>query len=286
MNHIAFDSFDFKKDLSSFIGAVAFLFVDDDHWLKETIDHLNHLGFSRIYAIGPKVSDFKHESEALVWLTLPQIYNEVAVDILNTTMSDLVGHWVYYCFNGEFLHFPFDETRKIDDFTAFLAEERRVTALSTKIDIYPGASILDLKKLKVSQCWLDQVGYYSNIGRDQFNNQIANSLNVQGGFRWRLAEHLPVDSQTLNRNSIFFPQHKLRLLPNFNFSSLEYETAHAAWHRSPTTVTASIRAYKYLREHNRADDFIGNLKYKGSLPYQQRGRQFLELGFMEPGQWF
>ena len=282
----SFDTFDMGRDLADSKGAVAFLFVDDDHWLCETIDHLDHLGFARIYACGSAIAGFSHDCKKLIWLETPQMRNKVAVDILNSKMAELAGRWVYYCFNGEFLHFPFDETRKIDDFTAFLAEERRVTALSTKIDIYPATEISDLKKLEFGQCWLDRVGYYSNVGRDQHNNKIDNALNIQGGFRWRLSEYMPSDSQTLNRNSIFLAQQKLEMLHDFRFASRDYETAHANWHRSPTTVTASIRAYKYLRDHNKAEDIIGKLKYRGSAPYQKRARQFMELGFMEPGQWF
>ena len=286
MKSAKFHNFDMAHDLRNTEGAVAFVFVDDPHWVTETLEHLERHGFARVYAVGKSIEGFLHQSENVVWLDLPQITNKTAVDILNSKMADLTGHWTYYCFNGEFFHFPFDETRKIDDFTSFLAEERRITALSTKIDLYPATHIEDLNTLGLGQCWLDRVGYYSNTGKDRNGRDIDNSLNILGGFRWRLSEFLPDDSQGLNRNTLFLPHPNLKMQSDFRFESAEYETAHARWHRSPTTVTASIRAYKYLREQNNAEEIIGNLRFRGSSPYQKRAQQFMELGFMEPGQWF
>ena len=278
--------FDFKSDTRDISGAVAFLFVEDNHWLFETLEHLSQIGFQRIYAISPEPFAEFETFPKVRWIEAPFTRNDAAIRLINSAQDALLGRWVYTCYNGEFLHFPFDETRKIDDFTAFLEEERKVSAMNLKMDIYPARALDQLTELKVTQCWFDKIGYFSSRGRDANGHAHDQMLEVRGGFRWRMADFLPQDSMILNRSLLFRMNANAKLGPNFRFDSPEYEYAHAQWHNSPTTVTASLRAYKYLRELPEAENTIAQLKYSGSSPYQKRGQQFMELGFMEPGQWF
>ncbi len=267
-------------------GAVAFLFLEDRFWAQRTIDHLEQIGFGQILAFGraPVIADVS--GECLATFEVADMRNATAVEILNKSMPRLANRWVYYGFNGEFLHFPFDTTRKIDDFCGFISEERRVSVMTSKIDLYPknGCALDAATELK--ECRFDKMGYFSRNREDMLGLPLDNQIDLGGGFRWRMMDHLPQDSFWINRSQIFKPVAGLRLGADFRFNLDAYETAQSKWHNSPSATVTSIRAYRYLSEQLGEDRSLHDLEYPGSAPYAGTGQQFMDLGLMEPGQWF
>jgi hypothetical protein len=67
------------------------------------------------------------------------VYAEAALpEAVNRIAEAAAGSWVYYCYNAEYLFFPFCETRTVRDLLSFHAEERREAMLTYVIDLYAG----------------------------------------------------------------------------------------------------------------------------------------------------
>lgn len=58
------------------------------------------------------------------------------------------------------------------------------------------------------------------------------------------------------------------------------------WHRSPTVAIASFRAAKALRRNPASRETIGGFDWPGASRFDWHSRQLLDLGLIEPGQWF
>ena len=55
------------------------------------------------------------------------------------------GTWLYYCFNAEYLFFPFCETRTVGEMLTFHTEERRDAMLTYVVDLYAGDLYTDTR---------------------------------------------------------------------------------------------------------------------------------------------
>ena len=58
---------------------------------------------------------------------------EKAVNAVINAVPDI---WPYYCYNAEYLFYPFCETRSVGEMIAFNAEERRFTIMTYVVDLY------------------------------------------------------------------------------------------------------------------------------------------------------
>ena len=74
--------------------------------------------------------------------------------------------------------------------------------------------------------------------------------------------------------------------PDFTFNDEEYNTYSCEWHNNLTAAVCSFRTAKALKRNPGSRDNIHSFAWHNSVPFEWHSRQLLDLGLMEPGQWF
>jgi hypothetical protein len=209
-------------------------------------------------------------------------------EAVNAVIAAAPGLWMYYCYNGEYLFYPFCETRTVGEMLAFHGEERRDGMLCYVIDLY--ASDLDTHSNAVSleEAHLDKSGYYALARPDADNHDHPKErqLDFFGGLRWRYEEHIPAKRRKIDRIALFRAKPGLRLREDHTFSDEEYNTYACPWHHNLTSAIVSFRTAKALKRNPGSTFDIHTFKWHNSIPFEWHSRQLLDLGLMEPGQWF
>jgi len=78
----------------------------------------------------------------------------------------------------------------------------------------------------------------------------------------------------------------LLLRPDFTFNDEEYNTYACPWHHNITTAVVSFRTAKALRSNAGSMFDISTFHWHNSTEFQWHSQQLMDLGLMEPGQWF
>lgn len=270
-------------------GPVCIIFSEDGVELDTTVRHHQSLGFRVVIvlatteaALSPALAETVHRID----------YDVHADNALTTAVNRIAaaatGVWFYYCFNAEFLFFPFCETRSIGDLLAFHTEERRDAMLTYVVDLY--ATDLNRHPLAVSleDAHLDRSGYYALARKDEAANWAPKDrqLDFFGGLRWRFEEHIPWTRRKIDRISIFRAKPGLVLRDDFTFSDEEYNTYACPWHNNLTAAVCSFRTAKALKSNPGSRWDIKSFHWHNSAPFQWHSQQLMDLGLMEPGQWF
>lgn len=270
-------------------GPVALIFIEDNVEVSSTLKHHIGLGFRSVVAFAPPEIDIDPElSEQIHHVTYPCGQSQQVQDAVNAVIeASTPACWIYYCFNAEYLFFPFCETRSVGEMLVFHTEERRPAMLTYVIDLYAENLDVALDGVSLTHAMLDRSGYYST-GRPVTNSRghYERQLNFYGGLRWRFEEYIPTDSRRIDRIGIFRAKPDLTLLPNHLMSDPEYNTYSCPWHHNITAAICSFRTAKALRRNPGSRDVVHNFKWHNSEPFQWTSRQLMDLGFMEPGQWF
>lgn len=265
-------------------GPVAIIFAEDEVELASTVTHHRRLGFAQVLVFMPEAFD------------LPEAATEVGVRIACDTRADgalpravnamiaaAPGRWFYYCYNAEYLFYPFCETRSIGEMLAFHAEERRDAMLSYVIDLYAGDLEAVPDAVSRADAHLDRTGYYA-VARPGPGKE--RQLDFHGGLRWRFEEHVPPQKRRIDRIALFRAKPGLHLLEGHVFDDEEYNTYACPWHHNLTAAVCSFRTAKALRRNPGSRFDIRGFKWHNSAPFEWHSRQLLDLGLMEPGQWF
>ncbi|MGR3474974.1 MAG: hypothetical protein ACU0CJ_11700, partial [Sulfitobacter sp.] len=198
------------------------------------------------------------------------------------------GQWLYYCYNAEYLFHPFSETRNVKELLAFHGEERRDAMLAYVVDLYA----LDLQRhpdaVSLDQAHLDRSGYYALARKDPVRqgHPKERQLDFFGGLRWRFEEHVPVQSRKIDRIPLFRAKPGLLLRGDHTFNDEEYNTYACAWHHNVTAAVCSFRTAKALKSNPGSRYGIPTFQWQNSEPFEWHSRQLMDLGLMEPGQWF
>ena len=276
---------------SSGRGPLALVFAEDEVEVAATLSHLLALGFAEVALFTPPELQPPGLPETprlhrIDWQTNREFAVTTAV---NKVISAAPGLWMHYCYNGEFLHYPFCETRSIRDLVTFHAEERRDAILTYVIDIYAG----DLNRhprgvAPRDEVYFDRSGYYALARLDPSlsNHPKDRQLDFFGGLRWRFEEHVPVNRRRIDRIGIFRAAPGLRLLDDHRFNIEEYNTYACPWHNNITAAICSFRTAKALRTNPGSRQAIRSFVWRDSLRFEWRSQQLMDLGLMEPGQWF
>ena len=111
-------------------------------------------------------------------------------------------------------------------------------------------------------------------------------LDFFGGLRWRFEEHVPPARRRIDRIALFKAKPGLKLLPDFTFDDEEYNTYACHWHHNLTTAVCSFRTAKALRTNAGSKYDIRTFRWHNSVPFKWHSQQLMDLGLMEPGQWF
>jgi hypothetical protein len=196
------------------------------------------------------------------------------------------GEWLHYCYTGEYLFYPFCEDRGVGEMVTWVMEERRSAILTYVIDLYAP----DLRKfpdaVSLDSAMLDSSGYYAEGRPDEQGHPKERQLNFYGGLRWRFEEHIATPKRKIDRIALFQAQPGLRLRDDHTLSDEEMNTYACPWHHSLTAAICSFRVAKALRTNPGSRHDITDFRWHKSTQFHWSSTQLMELGLMEPGQWF
>ena len=262
-------------------GPVALILADDIALLPETLRHLLGHGFGAVLLLAPDHLD-QRLPDPRVHLVRHDVTAPGALSAAaNALMPALEGRWIYVGHGAEFPFYPFCETRSIGELLSFHESERRMAMLSYVVDVYAG----DLERAPdgadIADAWMDARSYYA-LPRPDAERQIE----AYGGLRWRYEEHIPADRRRIDRIAFFKARPGLAMAPDFTLSEAEANTYACEWHHSATAAIVSFRAARALRSNPGPRAAIRSFRWHGSVKFDWTSQQLLDLGLMEPGQWF
>jgi len=270
-------------------GPVALIFAEDEIELDTTLRHHRQLGFRSVVAFMPDSFGLPPDLVNVVHRVRYDTMREGALQhAVNAVNEAAPGQWIYYCFNAEYLFFPFCETRLIGEVLAFHTEERRDAMLAYVVDLYAGDLTQYPNAVSLEHAYLDRSGYYALARPDpaKDNHPKERQLDFFGGLRWRYEEHVPAPRRKIDRIALFRARAGLTLRPDHTFSDEEYNTFACPWHNNLTAAIVSFRTAKALKRNPGSTFDIDTFHWHNSVPFEWHSRQLLDLGLMEPGQWF
>ena len=289
MKYPSLDQFLFDARPALAKGPVALIFAEDQIEVDSTLRHHLDAGFATVVLLAPDAIAVPAGLAEKIHRISYDIHAEGAlVDGVNKVIAQVPGVWLYYCFNAEYLFHPFCETRSIREMLVFQAEERRDAILSYVVDLYADDLNQCPNAVSLDRAHLDKSGYYA-LGRPDganHNHPKERQLDFFGGLRWRFEEHIPVPRRKIDRIALFRAKPGLTLRADFTLSDEEMNTYACPWHNNITTAVASFRTAKALRSNAGSMFDIHDFRWHNSVPFEWHSQQLMNLGLMEPGQWF
>ena len=268
-------------------GPVALVFDEDGVALVETLEHLAAKGARSILLFSCVERPLPVRlAEVVIPVTPRPHVPERVFDEINRVIAALPGVWLHYCYNAEFLIYPFCETRSIGEMLAFHAEERRDAMLTYAIDLYPGDLARAPDGVDLADCWLDRSGYYALQRKSPEGAPLDRQWDFHGGLRWRFEEHVPEDRRRLDRIGLFRAAPGLTIRPDHTMSEAEYNTVSCPWHHNLTAAVCSFRVAKALRRNPGSRAAITAFRWHNAVRFDWSSQMLMDLGLMEPGQWF
>jgi len=270
-------------------GPVALIFAEDAVAVSETLKHHLDLGFDRVILFSPPGLETSVDNPRISTVTYRTSEAEAVPNAVNTVIDIAAeGTWLYYGYNAEFLFFPFCDSRVINEMLAFHVEERRAAMITFVVDLYaPDLGTSDLG-VSIGAAHLDSAGYYSLARKDPANDwkPKARQLDFYGGLRWRFEQHVPYEERRIDRIGLFRATSGLRLLKDGRLNVEEMNTYSCPWHNNLSAAVCSFRAAKALRSNPGSRAEIDGFLWPKSVPFDWTPGQLMDLGLMEPGQWF
>lgn len=270
-------------------GPVAVIVAEDEAEVDTTVRHHQQAGFAHIVVFMPATFALPRDLEMEV---AHVVHDTREPDAVMSAVNGMIravpaGTWMYYCYNAEYLFFPFCETRSVGEMLAFHAEERRAAMLTYVVDLYSDDLWAHPDAVSLERAHLDRSGYYALARPDPVTGHPKErQLDFFGGLRWRFEEHVPVARRKIDRISLFKTRPGLKLRADHTFSDEEYNTYSCEWHHNLTAAVCSFRTAKALKLNPGSTYDIHSFKWHNSAPFEWHSRQLLDLGLMEPGQWF
>lgn len=271
-------------------GPIALVVAEDATEVESTVAHLLGLGFAKLILLAPEgLDDPARYGEAAGRMEIIRHTTRkpgTVVEAVNVLIDRAPETWLHYCFNGEYLFFPFCEHRSIGEALTFCEEERRSSILTYVIDLYAGDLGSYPDAVSLENAFLDRSGYYAETRRNDADDVLERQLNFFGGLRWRFEEHVAVPKRRIDRVGIFKTSPGLRLREDHTLSDEEQNTYACPWHHSMTAAICSFRVAKALRTNPGSRHEVDGFLWHGSERFNWSSQQLMDLGLMEPGQWF
>lgn len=270
-------------------GPLAVMLAEDAVEIDTSLAHLLKIGFRDVVVLAPEGLSPAPELEARIHLVRHDVFAEGALPaVVNAMIDRLEGTWLHPCHNAEYLFFPFCETRRLRELLTFHAEERRSAMLTTVVDLYAGDLGAHPDGVALDDAWLDASGYFALDRQDPGQNwaPLERQIDCYGGLRRRFEEHVPWNRRRIDRISLFRARPGLRMAPDFTLNDAEMNTHACAWHHNLTAAVCSFRAAKALRANPGSRGAISTFRWPGSQRFRWHSQQLMDLGLMEPGQWF
>lgn len=270
-------------------GPLSIVMAEDEVEIDSTLAHQLKCGFREVVLLAPEGVAVAPEHEERVHVVTHDVFAEAALpNAVNAMVDRVAGAWLHYCYNAEYLFFPFCETRRVRELLTFHSEERREAMLTYVVDLYAGDLGAQPNAVSLSDAWLDRSGYYALTRKDPARNwePKERQMDFFGGLRWRFEEHIPWSRRKIDRISLFRARPGLRLAPDFTLNEDELNTYACPWHHNLTAAVCSFRTAKALRTNPGSRHAIQNFRWRNSVPFQWHSQQLMDLGLIEPGQWF
>jgi hypothetical protein len=270
-------------------GPIALIFAEDTVELGSTVRHHLDAGFKAVVMLLPDSFALPDDvAEKVVRVRFDLAGGENYIAAMNQIIPAAAGQWLYYCFNAEYLFYPFCETRSVGELLSYHTEERRDAMLTYVVDIYAGDLDRHANAVSIDDAHLDRSGYYALARPDPVNHghPKERQLDFFGGLRWRYEEHIPAPRRKIDRIALFRAKEGLTLRADHTFNDEEYNTYACPWHNNLTAAIVSFRTAKALKTNPGSMFDIHTFKWHNTTPFEWHSRQLLDLGLMEPGQWF
>ena len=287
MRYTSLETFLRKGSAALARGPVAMVLAEDPIEVETTIAHHQMAGFRALILFAPRDLEIAREVEKDIHrVDFDTAAEDATQRAVNAVINAAPGIWLYYCYNGEYLFHPFCESRTIGEMLTFHSEERRDAVLTYVIDLYAGNLDDHPNAVSLENAWMDRSGYYA-LGRAGPDGQPKErQLDFFGGLRWRFEEHVPASRRKIDRIALFRAKKGLHLRADHTFDDEEYNTYACPWHNNITTAIVSFRTAKALKSNAGSTFDIYNFKWHNSTEFKWNSQQLLDLGLMEPGQWF
>ncbi len=269
-------------------GPVALIFVEDDVEVGTTLRHHLDCGFKHVVAFMPDAFELPKDLQDRVHRVRYDMSGDGALEkAVNAVIKAVPEIWLYYCYNAEYLFYPFCETRTVGEMIAFNVEERRATIMTYVVDLYANDLESYPNAVSLEQAHMDRSGYYA-LARNKPGTDWPEErqLDFYGGLRWRFEEHISEASRKIDRVALFKVCKGLELRGNHTFNVPEYNTYSCEWHHNLSAAIMSFRTAKALKRNPGSSFDIQSFQWHNSAPFEWHSRQLLDLGLMEPGQWF
>ncbi|MBL4812714.1 MAG: hypothetical protein JKX69_10275 [Rhodobacteraceae bacterium] len=270
-------------------GPVALILAEDAVELDTTIRHHIDAGFEHVVVFGAaQIEQPLGMSDKVVRVLHDMAAENALLGAVNTTIAAAPAVWFYYCYNAEYLFYPFCEHRSASEMIAFATEERRDSVLTYVIDLYAADLWAHPNAVSLEDAHMDKSGYYALARPDpaNHNHPKERQLDFYGGLRWRFEEHIPTPRRRIDRIGIFKSKPGLKLLDDHTFNDAEYNTFACPWHNNLTAAICSFRTAKALKRNPGSTYDIETFQWHNSVPFDWHSQQLLDLGLIEPGQWF
>ena len=269
-------------------GPVALIFIEDEVEIASTLRHHIDCGFRKVIAFAPAHIEIPDEfADEVSTVSLDFGRQNALFETVNSVIAAATsGVWLYYCYNAEYLFFPFCEHRTVGELVSFVTEERRDAVMTYVVDLYAGDLQAHPSAVDLKNAHLDRSGYYALSRTDRWNNALERQMDFFGGLRWRFEEHIPANRRRIDRISLFRAQNGLTLRPDFTVSEPEMNTYQCPWHNNTSSAICSFRTAKALKRNPGSTYDISTFTWYNSVPFTWHSQQLLDLGLMEPGQWF
>lgn len=267
----------------------ALVLAEDATELGSTLTHLAGLGFGRIAVLCDDLTPWPATAPGQADRVRYDIWQEDALPrAVNRVIEAAPGAWLHYCYNAEYLFFPFCETRSVLDVTTFQSEERRDTIVTPVIDLYAADTATAPDGVAIEAAQLDRIGYYALSRKDPARQWAPKErqFDLYGGLRWRLEEHVPWARRRIDRVSLFRAVASLQMDSEGLFNIEEFNTLSCPWHHNLSGAVCSFRTAKALRINPGSREAIHSFAWAHSARFDWNSRQLLDLGLIEPGQWF
>ncbi|MEM7239372.1 MAG: hypothetical protein AAF501_16320 [Pseudomonadota bacterium] len=258
-------------------GVLTVLFCEDDAHLAATVDNAIGQKPAHLLCIGRVDGLMVQDGVSLIPADLADRYSRDR--IMNRLIDRFDGRWIHWLNNGEFFFYPWCETRTVGDLAAFLADERRPILYTYGLDLY-GRTLPDPQDdPRMAEMWLDTRAYYAFPAE---NRRLA----FFGGLGWRFEDLILPSLQQVGRAGLFRAQKGVHIRQDMVFGEDAYVSVSAPWHNSATGAVMSLRRTRHLFAAPEFVDVQDRLFWPGSVRFEWTSEQLLNLGMIEPGQWF
>jgi hypothetical protein len=288
MDYASLDAFLDRGKAALAKGPVGIVLIEDLLEADSAIRHQLARGFRTVLAFAPPSWVMPADlAESVHRIAFDMQGREALTRAINPVIAACPETtWLHYCYNAEYLFYPFCETRSVQELLAFHAEERRDAMLTYGVDLYAPDLDKNPDAVNLDEAMLDRSGYFALTRKDETGAACERQYDFFGGLRWRFEEHVPPDRRKIDRIGLFRAQKGLMLRPDHRFNIEEYNTFACPWHHNITAAILSFRVAKALKSNAGSTFDIRTFRWHNSVPFTWQSQQLMDLGLMEPGQWF